>query len=131
MYLSVICFIIMAALNIWLVPVIGIPYGYMGSAWAALIGYFAVMILSWVIGRHYYPIPYDIKSIMVYTGFAALFYVAGLSLENVLPLWSCYCLRTLFLLIYLAIIAFNEKIPVITHFLRRITGKFSSYRTEG
>ena len=37
MYFSLICFVLMLGLNIWLVPAIGIPDGYMGSAWAALI----------------------------------------------------------------------------------------------
>ena len=46
MYFSLICFVLMLGLNIWLVPAIGIPDGYMGSAWAALISYAIVMVMS-------------------------------------------------------------------------------------
>ena len=42
-------------LNVILVPQIGI----LGSAIALLIGYFFIMILSWFLGQHFYPIPYQ------------------------------------------------------------------------
>ena len=112
MYLSLICFAVMLGFNIWLVPLIGIPNGYMGSAWAALISYFAVMLLSYFIGRHYYPLPYDLKSILTYTCVALIFYGAGSLLDYFLPLWLCYCLRTLLLIIFIGMIATFENIPL-------------------
>ena len=121
MYLSIICFAIMLGLNIWLVPFIGIPNGYMGSAWAALIGYFAVMVLSYFLGRKYYPLPYDLKRIGIYTVLAGVFYVAGMFIGNVFPDWFVYIVRTLLILMYGAFIARFENIPFISPYVRRLT----------
>ena len=49
MYFSLLCFALMLGLNLRLVPLIGIPDGYMGSAWAALISYFTVMVVSYFV----------------------------------------------------------------------------------
>ena len=48
------CFLIII-LNVIFVP----HYGYMACAWASLIGYAIVTILSYVIGQKKYPINYD------------------------------------------------------------------------
>ena len=60
MYMSLMCFALMLGLNLWLVPAIGIPDGYMGSAWAAFISYGAVMVFSYFVGKRYYPLPYEV-----------------------------------------------------------------------
>ena len=70
MYFSLICFVLMLGLNIWLVPAIGIPDGYMGSAWAALISYAIVMVMSYFAGRKYYPLPYQTGRIAMYAAVA-------------------------------------------------------------
>ena len=54
--------VITIGLNVWLIPIIG----YMGSAWATLASYGAMMIVSYFLGNHYYPIPYDLKRIFFY-----------------------------------------------------------------
>jgi O-antigen/teichoic acid export membrane protein len=46
--------VITVVLNILLVPVMGV----LGSAIALLAGYFVMMLLSWIIGSKYYPVPY-------------------------------------------------------------------------
>lgn len=112
MYLSLVCFAIMLGLNIWLVPLIGIPDGYMGSAWSALAGYFIVMLLSYFIGRHYYPLPYEVKKITFYTIFAGLLYAGGVMMEGAFPIWLTYMLRTLLLILYIGIVARFEHIPL-------------------
>ncbi|MDO5616321.1 MAG: oligosaccharide flippase family protein [Cruoricaptor ignavus] len=38
-------------------------YGFMVSAWATLLSYFTMMILSYFLGQKYYPIPYNIRKI--------------------------------------------------------------------
>ena len=77
MYLSLLCFALMLGLNLWLVPAIGIPDGYMGSAWAALISYFTVMVVSYFLGRKYYPLPYQTGRMFLYLLFAGILYFAG------------------------------------------------------
>lgn len=118
MYLSLICFVIIALLNIWLVPLIGIPSGYMGSAWAALAGYFVVMCLSYFLGKHYYPLPYEVKKMAAYTLLAGVLYTAGMLMENMFPLWLVYIFRTLLLLLYAAIILRLENLHKL--FRRRV-----------
>ena len=121
MYLSLICFGIMLGLNIWLVPFIGIPYGYMGSAWGALVAYFLVMLLSYFLGRKYYPLPYEIKRISAYTALAGVFYACGMMMDGLFPLWLMYVLRSLLIILYAGIIGTFEKIPLISPYLRRFT----------
>jgi O-antigen/teichoic acid export membrane protein len=41
----------------WLVPI----YGYEGAAWAHLACYGAMVVLSYLLGRKFYPVPYDLK----------------------------------------------------------------------
>jgi O-antigen/teichoic acid export membrane protein len=53
---------ITVVLNIILVPDIGV----LGSAIALLVGYFVMMVLSWVIGQRFYPIPYHPRKYLVY-----------------------------------------------------------------
>lgn len=54
-----------------LVNVLFIPmYGYMASAWATLLAYMAQMIISFYLGKKYYPIPYDVRKFYLYVGSA-------------------------------------------------------------
>lgn len=110
MYLSVGCFLVMLVLNIWLVPAIGIPGGYIGSAWAALISYFLMMTVSWAAGRHYFPLPYQWGRMVLYGILAlALWQVAEHLLCFSSMMWLTYLLRTLLLLTYLAIVVKYER----------------------
>lgn len=120
MYFSLVCFMLMLALNVWFVPLIGIPDGYMGSAYAALISYAAVMLLSYFVGRHYYPIDYDLKRIGAYTLLAAALWGIGE--------WACafpdsaalrYGCRSLLLIVYMLCICLTEEVPMISRRLRR------------
>ena len=123
MYLSLICFGIMFGLNIWLVRWIGIPNGYMGSAWSALIAYFVVMMLSYFLGRRYYPLPYDLKKIFAYTLLAALFYIVGATMYGSMPDWIVYVVRTFLIIIYGSIVAHFENIPILSAYVHRLTSK--------
>ena len=54
-----------------LINVLFIPmYGYMASAWATLLAYMAQMIISFYLGKKYYPIPYDVRKFYLYVGSA-------------------------------------------------------------
>lgn len=122
MYLSLICFAIMLGFNLWLVPAIGIPRGYMGSAWAALVSYASVMILSWLLGRRYYPLPYPVGRMSMYLLVAALLYGAGCLIQ-----WPSaaitYLIRTMLLISYLGAVCLFESIPVVSDPLRRMAGR--------
>lgn len=49
-------------LNFVLIPVMG----YMGAAWATLICYASMMVISYVIGQKYYPVNYNLKAALKY-----------------------------------------------------------------
>ena len=62
-YFSMIGVVITIAIQVLFVPRIG----YMASALSGAICYFIIMVLSYLIGRKYLTIPYDLKSIGIYT----------------------------------------------------------------
>lgn len=124
MYMSLLCFALMFGLNVWLVPLIGIPDGYMGSAWAALISYFTVMVVSYFVGRHYYPIPYETGRMTLYVVLALIFYLGGMSLEGLCGTATLYISRTALLLLYLCIIVNYEDVPKLSPAMRRLIGRF-------
>src|SRR5665648_572760 len=56
--------------NIWLIPVMG----YMGSAYAVLICFILMTVISYVVGQKYYRVDYDLKRILMYIAVAVGFY---------------------------------------------------------
>ncbi|MDD2659269.1 MAG: polysaccharide biosynthesis C-terminal domain-containing protein [Methylococcales bacterium] len=50
------------ALNIWWIP----EFGYVGSAWATLACYASMAVVSYLLGRRYYPVAYDVKRVLGY-----------------------------------------------------------------
>lgn len=123
MYFSLICFVLMLVLNIWLVRMIGIPDGYMGSAWAAFISYFAVMCLSYAASRKYYPIPYDLRRMGGYTLLAAALYAAVKFSEWPDSMWLTYTVRILELSVYVAAVGYFENVPVLSGLVHRVLGR--------
>ncbi|RZK49460.1 MAG: polysaccharide biosynthesis protein [Pedobacter sp.] len=73
LYISVVGAIITILLNVWLIP----KYSYMGSAVVSMIAYFSMMVLSYVLGQKYYPIPYRTKKLLGYLACSIL--IVGLS----------------------------------------------------
>lgn len=112
MYLSVLCFVLMLGFNLWLVPSIGVPDGYMGSSWAALISYFIVMVISYFLGQHYYPIKYEVGRMAAYFLLAAVLYGIGWWIDGRVATWILYAGRTLMLMIYIGVVAYSEKLPL-------------------
>ncbi|MDE6338286.1 MAG: oligosaccharide flippase family protein [Muribaculaceae bacterium] len=112
MYLSLLCFALMLVFNLWLVPLIGIPDGYMGSAWAALISYFIVMVVSYFLGKKYYPLPYQTGRIFLYLIFAVILYAAGEYVGELKGGLVMYVSRTLLLFLYAGVVVSAEKLPL-------------------
>ena len=61
-YISVIGATITLLINIILIP----KYSFLGSAIATFVAYFTMAFLSYVIGKKYYPIPYNTNKILFY-----------------------------------------------------------------
>lgn len=113
MYFSLIGFVSMLLLNIWLVRAIGIPDGYMGSAWAAFFSYLLMMLLSYFTGRKAYPIPYEKKRMAFYLAVVALLWlVGGKLLWFPGAVWISYAARAILLVLYVALVVRKEKIAL-------------------
>lgn len=66
---------IFGAIITLIVNIIFVPhYSYMACAWATLLAYSGMMVLSYILGQKYYPINYNIRAISVYTALTIGFY---------------------------------------------------------
>ena len=83
-------------LLLWWVPV----YGYVGAAWATLACYFCMALASYLLGRKYYPVPYDLVRVMGYIVFALVLYFANRQVDTYFEI-NAMVSGTLFLLVYL------------------------------
>lgn len=124
MYLSLLGFVLMLGGNLILVPMIGMPDGYIGSAWAALISYAGIMITSYLLGKKYYPIPYEVKRIALYTLLAVILWGAGAVCFFPYAMWGTYTLRFLLLTVYMLFVAYFENIPLLSPVLRKFLSRF-------
>ncbi len=68
-YISIVGAVLTLVLNYMLIP----KYSYYGSAIATIAAYGSMMIISYVLGNKYYPIPYDMEKIGGYLGLSILF----------------------------------------------------------
>ena len=82
-YLAIMGAAITLVLNFVLVPVIG----YIGAAMAAFVCYFAMTIVSYIIGQKYYPVPYNLKRIVFYMILALVIF----GISYILYPEKCYC----------------------------------------
>ncbi len=101
--------VITIVLNVILIP----KFGYTGAAWAHFFCYATMLILSFILMRRFYPIPYDIKRIGFYILLALLIYflTSYLSIQD--PTLKI-AVNSLFIIAYLAIIFIFEKENILT-----------------
>ncbi len=93
---------------LFLVNYLFIPqYSYMACAWGGVAGYGTAMVLSYIVGQVKNPIPYPMKSIMVYVLMTALFY-AVMSLTTEWHLALRLALNTLLILLFCAHVYWHE-----------------------
>jgi O-antigen/teichoic acid export membrane protein len=99
-YISVFAAIITLVLNFVLIPKIG----YVGSAIATLVAYGSMMVLSYLYGRKYYNVPYNVLKIVGFLSLAIVFSAISFYLfpENI---W----LGTLLLIVFIGIMVYFEK----------------------
>jgi O-antigen/teichoic acid export membrane protein len=91
-------------LNIEWIPTLG----YRGSAWATLICYASMAVLSYLLGRKYYPVPYDVKRIIGYIALGVSLYYLQHYLITVYH-YDLWLLSAELMLLYLLITALFEK----------------------
>lgn len=86
--------------NIWLIPRIG----FEGAAWATLVSYIGMTVLSYLLGRKIYHIPYQTKHILavVFVAFAFGWLAYHFSMNNFVP-------QTTFFIAFILILGWLEK----------------------
>jgi len=100
MYISIAGAVLTIAFNWFLIPV----FGYMACAYATLIAYGGMMLISYFLGRKHYFVPYDIKRILAY-----LIISSTLAFLVFYQFNSNIYIGTLFLVVFLGLIFFLEK----------------------
>lgn len=100
LYISIVGAVITIVMNFVLIP----RFSYMGSAWVSMLAYFVMMVISYVLGQKYYPIPYDLKRIISYLLVSVVLVVLSFWVFN----RNIYIGNAL-LLVFLAAIIYFEK----------------------
>lgn len=108
-YISIVGAIITLLLNYLLIPTMS----YYGSAIATIAAYGTMMLISYILGNKYYPIPYDMKKIGAYLGISIVFSIVYFYLfrEN-------YFVGIPMLLVFTYFIYYNEK-EIINRIIKR------------
>ncbi len=91
-------------LNIVLIPL----YGYMGSAWANFISYLIIMIISFIWGRRYYKVTYELKKIFMYSVGALLIYFVS-TYFMMFQTYIYYIIATIMILLYITLVSVIER----------------------
>lgn len=113
-YLTLAGTIVTLFINIKFVPV----YGYIASAWGHFAAYLVMIVLSYFLGKKYYPVPYNVRKIAIYFILALIIF----TICTVLPIKSNFlhlAVNNILILIFIALIYFRE-----------IKGRFSEVDNE-
>ncbi len=100
MYISIIGAVITIAFNLVFIPKIG----FMACAYATLIAYGVMMLISYILGQKYYPVPYNVFRIVIY-----LILSTSLSFTTYYHFNRDILTGTVFLLLFIAIVGFLER----------------------
>ncbi|WP_412987534.1 oligosaccharide flippase family protein [Pontimicrobium sp. IMCC45349] len=100
MYISIVGAVITIACNMLLIP----KFGFIAAAWATLLAYLSMVIISFVLGQKHYKVPYDVFRVLLY-----LIVGAGLSFLVYYNFNTNYYISTAILFVFFAFILVLEK----------------------
>ena len=100
MYISIVGAAITIGVNLVFIPKIG----FMASAYATLVAYGIMMLISYNLGKRVYPVPYDVGRISLYLLISTL-----LSFITYYQFDRNIYLGSVFLLLFLALVFFLER----------------------
>lgn len=92
------------ALNFYWIP----TFGYTGSAYATLVCYAAMAVLSYLLGQKFYRVDYDVRTVLGYLVFGVSLYAANMQLQPLLQ-WKTGFLATELLSLFLLVTFFFER----------------------
>ncbi len=90
-------------LNIWWIPL----FGYQGAAWATLVCYFSIALLSYLTGQKHYRIPYNIRRIGLLITIAIGIHLLSILTGNLPAIWM-YFVHIALVAIFLLAASFIE-----------------------
>lgn len=99
-YVSIGGAIITIILNILWIPTMG----YMGSAWATLVCYALMAIVSFALGQKYYPVPYESLKVFSYIALVVILYLIFSHATEGLSHAVRYLSATFFILLFSAFV---------------------------
>ncbi len=101
-YISVTGAIVTILLNLWWIPI----FGYHGSAWATVICYGLMMILSYLFGRKYLPMPYQIGKMLGFLILGIGTYLLSVWINNILQTnqFTYFGINTILFFLFIGII---------------------------
>jgi len=97
--ISIIGAIITLVLNFTLIPIIG----FYGSAWATLIVYFLMSVMSYFWGRKHYPVPYGLLKMGIILSLSILLFFVDFYALQMMQSNMKYVFKIGFLLVYLIV----------------------------
>jgi O-antigen/teichoic acid export membrane protein len=109
-WLSLIGALITLGLNFWWIPRSADHFirGYYGSAWATLICYGSMMVLSYLIGQKHFPVKYNLAKFFGYLGLSVFLYLIS-TLVELHSFFPGFAFHTALLLVFLGVIYLAEK----------------------
>jgi len=111
-FLAIFGALVTISMNFYAIP----RLGYIGSAWATLLCYGLMMILSFLLSKKYYTVKYDLKKITGYIGLSVVLFIISKFL-NIELLTLKLIINTIFILVFLSVVYFIEK-PGLKKILR-------------
>ncbi len=109
-YISIVGAVLTLALNYLLIP----KFSYYGSAIATIVAYGSMMLISYVLGNRYYPIPYDMEKIGGYLGLSIVF-----SAISFYGFRENYFIGISLLLVFVYFVYHNEKATILSIIKRK------------
>lgn len=100
MYLSILGALVTIVINLVLIPIVG----FMAAAYGALVAYGTMMVISYLIGRSKYPIPYEMGRIGLYLIVAVIF-----SFVSFYNFRQNYVISSILLVLFLSMTLLLEK----------------------
>ncbi len=96
--------VVTVGVNYFFIPV----YGYMASAWGHLLSYSIMVLISFFIGKYYYPIPYNVKRVLFYLFLSVGLYLisAAVKIDDIIYRLT---LNTLLFVIFALVVFIREK----------------------
>ena len=89
----------------WLLPVLGL----IGGAWATLITYFSMTVVSWLLGRKFFPVPYEWSKITIFVFLAGVFSFLSFYMFRGQYVYSLLFVAIMFLWTYLSLVKPSQK----------------------